>query len=102
MNTSRRLPLAHQIALLLAVSPAWAEMPQSTAAYAPPKEWAAALDRALPVLDQLQPAGKELVVRGLTRAISDDGTVTVAEAELLRVVCAGLHCPLPPLLQQAA
>jgi len=77
-------------------------LPQSTAHYAPPKEWAAALDRALPVLDQLQPTGKELVVRGLTRAISEDGAVTVAEAELLRVVCAALHCPLPPVLQQAA
>ena len=57
-----------------------------------------ALDRALPKLDRLAPAGKELVVGGLTRAISEDGRVDVAEAELLRVVCAALHCPLPPLL----
>jgi hypothetical protein len=38
----------------------------------------------------------------MTRAISSDGVVTVAEAELLRTVCAALHCPLPPLLQGAA
>jgi acylphosphatase len=76
-------------------------LPMASPAYAPPVEWAAALDRALPRLDQLQAAGKELVVRGLTRAISQDGQVTVTEAELLRVVCAALHCPLPPLLQQA-
>ena len=76
-------------------------LPNAPAAYAPPAEWSLALDRALPVLDQLQPAGKELVVRGLTRAISEDGRVAVAEAELLRVVCAALHCPLPPLLQQS-
>ena len=37
-----------------------------------------ALDRALPKLDLLAPAGKELVVRGLTRAIGADGVVTVS------------------------
>jgi tellurite resistance protein len=37
----------------------------------------------------------------LTRAISADGMVSVAEAELLRTICAALHCPLPPLLQGA-
>jgi hypothetical protein len=74
-------------------------LPESTTAYAPPEEWVPALDRALAALDSLTPPGKELVVRGLTRAISDDGVVSVSEAELLRTVCAALHCPLPPLLQ---
>ena len=73
-------------------------LPGRALTYAPPAEWAAALDRALPKLDRLAPAGKELVVAALTRAISDDGTVRVAEAELLRTICAALHCPLPPLL----
>ncbi|MEO8010834.1 MAG: hypothetical protein ABI650_04240, partial [Dokdonella sp.] len=71
-------------------------------AFAPPAEWAKALDRALPRLDLLVPAGKELVVRGLTLAISADGRVNIGEAELLRTVCAALHCPLPPLLQKVA
>ena len=70
-------------------------VPGRAIAYALPREWSVALDRALSTLDQLQVAGKELVVRGLTRAIGDDGRVCVAEAELLRVVCAALHCPLP-------
>ncbi len=74
-------------------------LPDVPARYAPPGEWAAALDRALPKLDLLAPAGKELVVRALTRAISADGVVSVTEAELLRTICAALHCPLPPLLQ---
>lgn len=65
------------------------------------EDWAGALDRALPKLDQLLPAGKELLVRGLTSAIGADGQVTVTEAELLRTVCAALHCPLPPQLEQA-
>ena len=73
-------------------------LPGRALSYAPPADWAAALDRALPTLDRLSPAGKELVVRALTRAISEDGTVCVAEAELLRTICAALHCPLPPLL----
>ncbi|HMM68066.1 MAG TPA: M48 family metallopeptidase [Dokdonella sp.] len=75
-------------------------LPGLKPSYSPPPDWAMALDRALPRLDLLAPAGKELVVRGLTHAISADGVVSVNEAELLRTVCAALHCPLPPILQQ--
>jgi Zn-dependent protease with chaperone function len=77
-------------------------LPAAPAHFAPPLEWISALDRALPKLDRLAPAGKELVVGALTRAISADGVVSVAEAELLRTVCAALHCPLPPILQSDA
>jgi hypothetical protein len=73
-------------------------LPGRAIAYAPPRDWQSALDAALAQLDRLQMPGKELVVRGLVRAISEDGSVSVAEAELLRVVCAALHCPLPLLL----
>jgi len=76
--------------------------PDSMREYAECKEWAIALDRALPKLDQVAPAGKELIVRGLTRAIGADGKVSVTEAELLRTICATLHCPLPPQLDQVA
>ncbi len=74
-------------------------LPGARADYHPPPDWARALDHALPRLDRLVPAGKECLVRGLTQAISADGRVSVAEAELLRTICASLHCPLPPLLQ---
>ncbi len=77
-------------------------LPAAPPHFAPPPEWQHALDRALPTLDRLAPAGKELLVGALTRAISADGIVSVAEAELLRTVCAALHCPLPPLLQSIA
>ncbi|HNR92366.1 MAG TPA: M48 family metallopeptidase, partial [Dokdonella sp.] len=73
-------------------------LPGARPDYAPPQDWTRALDRALPRLDLLVPAGKESLVRGLTLAISADGRVSVAEAELLRTICASLHCPLPPLL----
>jgi len=56
----------------------------------------------LRALDLLAPAGKELLLRGLTAAISADGKVSVSEAELLRTICASLHCPLPPQLDQVA
>ncbi|MBZ0223522.1 MAG: M48 family metallopeptidase [Dokdonella sp.] len=77
-------------------------LPGSPILFEPPQAWTAALDRALPRLDRLAPAGKELVVQALTCAISADGMVDVAEAELLRMICAALHCPLPPQLQDRA
>jgi hypothetical protein len=77
-------------------------MPDAIPEYVERTEFPAALDRALPKLDQLLPAGKELVVRGLTQAIGADGKVSVTEAELLRTICAALHCPLPPQLDLAA
>jgi Zn-dependent protease with chaperone function len=77
-------------------------LPRASIAYALPDDWQAGLDRALDALKRLTPAGKQLVVRALTRAIAADGKVTVAESELLRVVCAELGCPLPPLLSGRA
>ena len=50
------------------------------------------------MLEKLEPLGKELLVAGLVAAVSHDGRVSVAEAELLRVVCASLQVPLPPML----
>jgi len=76
-------------------------LPGSALSYAPPENWVGTLDRALPKLDHLSPAGKELVIAALVRAISVDGTTTVAEAELLRTIAAALHCPLPPLVASA-
>ncbi|MCE5232002.1 MAG: M48 family metallopeptidase [Mizugakiibacter sp.] len=85
-------------AFLLAMHEA---LPDANPLFAYPDDWRPALDAALAKLARLAPEGKELVVRGLTRAIGEDGLVNVAEAELLRVVCAALHCPLPPLLATA-
>jgi hypothetical protein len=66
--------------------------------YAPPASWADALDRAWPLLDRLNPASKALLVEGLARTVTHDGRCALAEAELLRTICAALHCPLPPQL----
>ena len=67
--------------------------------YAPPRDFVAALEQALSALDGVEPMGKALLVEGMVAAISHDGHVSVSEAELLRTVCAVLHCPLPPMLE---
>ena len=69
------------------------------APYQVPTGWAASLDAALRRLDQLEPTLKPAVIEALVRTVWHDGQVTVREAELLRAVCAQLHCPLPPLGQ---
>jgi Zn-dependent protease with chaperone function len=73
-------------------------LPNASILYAVPDDWQAGLDRSLDALARLTPEGKQLTVRALTRAIAADGKVTLAESEMLRVVCAVLGCPLPPLL----
>jgi hypothetical protein len=42
---------------------------------------------------------KAFLVTGMVTVIGHDGVSTVSEIELLRTVCAVLHCPLPPLAQ---
>lgn len=61
----------------------------------PPAAWQASFERALDDLDGLSPMAKELVIQALLRAVHADGQISVEEAELLRVICASLHCPLP-------
>jgi len=67
-----------------------------------PGHWPPKLDEALTRLDRLQPAAKEMLVGALVRTISHDLRMTVAESELLRAICAVLHCPLPPLYEASA
>jgi hypothetical protein len=55
--------------------------------------------RALAALRELAPLQKAILVRGLFAAVSVDGRIRVAEAELMRLVGAVLDCPLPPLLE---
>lgn len=80
----------------------WAHLwPQSARQPRMPADWPQALDAALSRLDGLQSLGKQMLLEALVKALAHDGRVTVGEAELLRVVCASLHCPLPPALGAA-
>jgi hypothetical protein len=59
--------------------------------------WPPKLDQALTRIDRLQPAVKSQLVKALVATISHDLRMTVPESELLRAICAVVHCPLPPL-----
>ncbi len=75
-------------------------LPRDHVDYAPPAEGVAALDAVWEPLDALDPLAKQVLVEALTDAVGHDGRVSVAESELLRTICAVLHCPLPPMLEQ--
>lgn len=55
------------------------------------------LEPALIKLDQLLMQDKSVLLKGLAETVMHDGLIAVGEAELLRAICAMLHCPLPPL-----
>lgn len=56
------------------------------------------LNDTLNVLSMINPAGRKSLVDAVTATISQDGRLTLREAELLRAICASLECPLPPIL----
>ena len=74
-------------------------LPRDHLPYAPPAAGVQALDRVWEPLDALDPLAKQVMVEAITDAISHDGRISVAEAELLRTICGVLHCPLPPVLE---
>ena len=73
-------------------------LPMRRPEYAVIADWPVQLSQALARLEQLHPFAKQALIDGLIRTIASDEVMTAAEAELLRTVCALLHCPLPPLL----
>jgi Zn-dependent protease with chaperone function len=65
-------------------------------------DWPRRLSDALPRLEALHPFAKKAVIEGLVRTVANDDLMTVEEAELVRGVCALMHCPLPPLMPSVA
>jgi Zn-dependent protease with chaperone function len=59
------------------------------------------LDAALIAINQAAPGVKRRIVTACAWCVAADGVVTVAEAELLRVVCSCLGCPMPPFAPTA-
>jgi len=59
-----------------------------------------AAGEALDKLRSLAPLAKGELVGALFAAVTADGKVRIAEAELMRLVSAALDCPLPPMLTQ--
>jgi Zn-dependent protease with chaperone function len=73
-------------------------LPMRRPPFAAVADWPTKLSAALPRLEQLHPFAKKAVIEGLVRTVANDEMLMDEEAELLRTVCALLHCPLPPLL----
>jgi hypothetical protein len=70
-------------------------LPGVSREYVPPARGVLDLEAGWSVLDELQPADKELLVAGVVAVFGHDGVMTLDETELLRTVCALLHCSLP-------
>lgn len=60
-------------------------------------QWQIKLDEALAKLDKLSPNQKSIVVAALVRTVLDDREILTQEHEMLRVICALLHVPIPIL-----
>ncbi len=73
-------------------------LPMRYPEYTALSDWPRQLSEALPRLERLEPLAKKRLIDGLVKTITTDDVMTEAESELLRTVCALLHCPLPPLL----
>jgi len=76
--------------------------PQQRPPYASVENWPETLRQSLNTLTALRPIAKKTLIEGLVRTVAHDGKLSVEEGELLRTVCAALHCPLPPILAQSA
>ena len=60
------------------------------------------LAHSLDILLRLNGKGRRKLLRAIVEVADHDKRLTIAEAELIRVVCATLDCPLPPVLVQQA
>lgn len=76
-------------------------LPRERPSFAASENWTQSLDLALSRLDRLAPVMKEHLVEAMVKTVTHDQKLTLGEAELLRTVCATLHCPLPPLVDAA-
>ncbi|MEM9531902.1 MAG: M48 family metallopeptidase [Pseudomonadota bacterium] len=70
--------------------------------YQPPDNWVAALDESLGRVDELRPMFKQALIEAAITTLAHDGQITLEEVELLRAMCAALHCPMPPRLTARA
>ena len=86
-------------ALQAAIDAGAKEMSLPETAGAPPELTLNKAGAALAALKELAPMQKALLVRGLFATVSHDGSIRLAEAELMRLAGAVLDCPLPPLLE---
>ncbi len=58
------------------------------------------LDQSLEILLALNGEGQQMLLEAVTAVVMYDKKLSIAEAELIRAICASLDCPLPPILTQ--
>jgi hypothetical protein len=64
-----------------------------------PKEYIpTALDAIWPDLEDLDLTSKAMFIEAVVMTIQFDKKISINEAELLRAICASLHCPLPAIV----
>ena len=73
-------------------------LPHHSRPFAAVTQWPTALRDSLHELASLRPTAKKVLIEGLVLTVAHDRRLSIAEGELLRTVCATLHCPLPPIL----
>ena len=56
------------------------------------------LDQSLDVVLGLSGKGRRTLLLAICETAAHDGRLSVPEGELIRVICATLDCPLPPIL----
>jgi Zn-dependent protease with chaperone function len=57
-----------------------------------------ALDKSLDLLLQVNGKGRRKLLLAICEAAAHDGRLNATEGELIRVICATLDCPMPPIL----
>jgi Zn-dependent protease with chaperone function len=75
--------------------------PMDSIEYAEHGNWVSDMDEALDRLERLTPIAKEQLIDGLIQTLAHDGQITLDEVELLRAICASIHCPMPPKIKAA-
>ena len=76
-----------------------AVLPEQRPAFRAVADWPRQLGAALTRLAALRPFAKQVFIEGLVRCVAHDQKLSIEESELLRTVCAVLHCPLPPIVE---
>ncbi|WP_018143925.1 M48 family metalloprotease [Thioalkalivibrio sp. AKL6] len=90
-----RAALTAGIGSLDGALPLAVEIPEALTGAAGARAWANVLDRVLEQLDTLRMRDKDSLIRAMVTIVSHGGQVVPAEVELLRVMAASLHVPLP-------
>lgn len=88
------------IGVLTGTLPLAAEIPEALTGVAGARAWASVLDRVLEQLDALRMRDKDRLIRAMVATAGHGGQVVAAEVELLRVMAASLHVPLPLVLDE--